>query len=188
MTKILHKIRLYINLCIQNSNNKVKIIDSKQCAGLNEKILCYCEEHGDIYSSIFRIKRAIFICPECNDKYYHDHQLQIKKSYHDFNKEEEHAKWGIKSKNNREYLNHKNNERRAVQKYEKDYNERVLLTSAKKRAKKDNYEFSLVRDDINIPERCPILDIHIVFGNNCISNDSPTIDKLVISKGVLTVI
>ena len=79
MTKILHKIRLYINLCIQNSNNKVKIIDSKQCAGLNEKILCYCEEHGDIYSSIFRIKRAIFICPECNDKYYHDHQLQIKK-------------------------------------------------------------------------------------------------------------
>ena len=58
-----------------------------------------------------------------------------------------------------------------------------MFHSAKRRAKKQNVPFEITLDDIVIPERCPLLDIPLIVGEGCCSDNSPTLDKLIPSKG-----
>lgn len=59
-----------------------------------------------------------------------------------------------------------------------------MLASAKYRAKRDGTPFSITRDDIVIPEFCPILGYRLsksTGGRAC--NASPSLDKVVPSLG-----
>ena len=62
-----------------------------------------------------------------------------------------------------------------------------LLTRIKGRAEKAGLDFNLELDDIVIPERCPILDIPIVWGNFSgkahPTDNSPSVDRIVPQKG-----
>lgn len=54
---------------------------------------------------------------------------------------------------------------------------------AKQRAKVKKLEFSLVREDIVIPEICPALKIPLARGNRSVHDNSPTIDRIDPTKG-----
>lgn len=67
----------------------------------------------------------------------------------------------------------------------KRYNsiERSLWYPAKKRAKLKGIEFNIDITDIVIPEFCPILGIRLERGKGTVSPSSPTLDRIVQSKG-----
>ena len=59
-----------------------------------------------------------------------------------------------------------------------------MLASVKSRAKKEGIEFNLELEDIVIPEFCPLLGIKLCLDNtNGDINSSPSVDKLIPSKG-----
>ena len=62
---------------------------------------------------------------------------------------------------------------------------KVLYNAAKKRAKDKNLEFSITLDDIVIPERCPILNIHLEFNQGKAKDNSYSIDRIDSQKGYI---
>ncbi len=60
---------------------------------------------------------------------------------------------------------------------------KVMLMHARLRAKLKGIQFDITHDDIQIPKRCPLLNILIEVGKGCINPGSPTIDRLIGSKG-----
>lgn len=57
------------------------------------------------------------------------------------------------------------------------------LRTAKKRAKKEEIPFNLLPEDIELPDVCPVLGIPLEINNKGMSNNSPTLDKIVPSLG-----
>jgi hypothetical protein len=66
----------------------------------------------------------------------------------------------------------------ASKRYYREHPEQRLLDDARRRARKRNLPCDIVRDDIVLPERCPILDIPIVVGEGCHSDNSPSLDRI----------
>jgi hypothetical protein len=68
--------------------------------------------------------------------------------------------------------------------WQKAHPEKSMLYSAKQRAKQSNLEFNLEINDIQIPERCPVLGITLERGNtNADKDSSPSLDKILPEKG-----
>lgn len=61
--------------------------------------------------------------------------------------------------------------------------EKLTLQRAKSRAAKRGVEFSLTLDDIVIPEYCPVLGVKLARGDKVHADNSPSLDRLVPSKG-----
>lgn len=63
---------------------------------------------------------------------------------------------------------------------------RYMFLGAKYRAKRDNLEFNITEEDIEIPEVCPILGIplEMKFGEGK-TNSSPSLDRIDNNKGYL---
>lgn len=61
--------------------------------------------------------------------------------------------------------------------------ENWLYYNAKARAKKEGLPFDIAADDINIPEFCPVIGIRLVIGDGSIRKQSPTLDRIIPSKG-----
>lgn len=59
----------------------------------------------------------------------------------------------------------------------------TMLNNAKRRAKLKGYNFNLVKEDLVIPEYCPILKIPIILGTKNDYENSPSIDRIDNSKG-----
>jgi hypothetical protein len=59
----------------------------------------------------------------------------------------------------------------------------MLLRAAKARSKKRGLMFTLVREDIEIPEFCPVLGIRLQVGYKAVVHSSPTIDRLIPQLG-----
>lgn len=59
----------------------------------------------------------------------------------------------------------------------------TMLANAKKRAEKRGLEFNLNKEDIIIPELCPILKIPFIIGTKENYDFTPTIDRIDNSKG-----
>ncbi len=55
--------------------------------------------------------------------------------------------------------------------------EALMLKAARGRAKKNHLPFNITLEDIIIPERCPLLDIPLVFGKDECVAGSPTLDR-----------
>ena len=62
---------------------------------------------------------------------------------------------------------------------------RAMLSRAKQRALKHGYEFNLTKDDIHIPELCPLLEVPFVLGDKKNYEYTPTIDRIDNSKGYI---
>ncbi len=60
---------------------------------------------------------------------------------------------------------------------------RFLLSSAKYRAKKKHLPFSLTKEDIIIPKKCPIFNIPLHYSEGGKTDNSPTIDRINNSNG-----
>jgi hypothetical protein len=60
----------------------------------------------------------------------------------------------------------------------------ILFGGAKQRAKKNNIVFSIKKEDIIIPDFCPILGLKLK-NNNILSDDSITLDRIENSKGYI---
>lgn len=72
----------------------------------------------------------------------------------------------------------------ARKRWEAKNREYLLWNAAKQRARKRGIEFTITRDDIKIPEFCPILGIKInTLGRGRMQQDSPSLDKMDPSKG-----
>jgi hypothetical protein len=71
-------------------------------------------------------------------------------------------------------------------KYAKKNPVKIMLISARQRAKRDGIEFSLVDSDVVIPEICPVLGIKLVAGDRHNHDFAPTIDRMDSSRGYTT--
>ena len=60
-----------------------------------------------------------------------------------------------------------------------------LLADARKRAKKKGIEFELAKEDIIVPEICPVLGLVLEVGEGQRQPNSPSIDRIDNSKGYI---
>lgn len=69
--------------------------------------------------------------------------------------------------------------------YRQKHPEQVLYSSARERAKKKKIPFNITREDIVIPEYCPILDVKlkIKVGSHGGGPFSPSLDRIVPELG-----
>jgi hypothetical protein len=61
--------------------------------------------------------------------------------------------------------------------------EQAMLNRSKSRAKQKGFEHNIELDDITIPDNCPLLGIPLIKGENCVQENSPTLDRIDSSKG-----
>jgi len=59
----------------------------------------------------------------------------------------------------------------------------VLISGAKRRAKKRGMEFNITKEDLHMPSVCPILGIPLSVGENGHHHGSPSIDRIDSTKG-----
>lgn len=62
---------------------------------------------------------------------------------------------------------------------------KVLLSNAKQRAKKSNIEFTLAKDDINIPDTCPVFGFPLKREERESWMYAPSIDRIDNTKGYI---
>lgn len=79
------------------------------------------------------------------------------------------------------FCNDCNNEKR--KKWYKNDPRTVMRLSAKMRAKRDGLPFDLEKEDIVIPDVCPILGIPLFVGDRNSHDNAPTVDKIVPKLG-----
>jgi len=60
-----------------------------------------------------------------------------------------------------------------------------MLSAAKKRAKNNNLDFNLVKEDILLPTHCPILGIELVKGTKDDYSKTYSLDRINNSKGYI---
>lgn len=73
--------------------------------------------------------------------------------------------------------------RRSEAKSRSEHPERHILRGAKKRAKEKSLDFSLSKEDIFIPNKCPILNIPLIKGEKYSNDNSPSLDRIDNNKG-----
>jgi len=61
--------------------------------------------------------------------------------------------------------------------------EKWFFYSAKGRAKKEGCDFNIEPSDIRIPEVCPILGIKLTKGEGCVTEASPSLDRIIPGLG-----
>jgi len=127
------------------------------------------------------------VCKICDNNINRERRLEYNKKYRLANPDKK-LQWSKNSnKKRRDKL--KNDpfyhDRVKYLKRESGYRNKVtsMLNNAKKRAIKYNIEFSLTREDIVIPEKCPLLEVVFVLGRGRDYMYTPTIDRVDRLKG-----
>ena len=69
--------------------------------------------------------------------------------------------------------------------YNEKARENIMFLCARRRAKEKGLEFSLSRDDIIIPENCPVLGIPLYRNAPKYSDNTPALDRVDNSKGYI---
>jgi isochorismate synthase EntC len=116
-------------------------------------------------------------------KYYKKNKDKIRERNRDKRPYSEYKEYFSKYKKNY-YQNNKEQIKNKVKKYRSQNLEKILLNNARRRALKNNIQFSINIEDIIIPAMCPILNIPIILDSNLKSRDnSPSIDRLVPELG-----
>jgi hypothetical protein len=112
-------------------------------------------------------------CKECH--------YVIRKQWHEKNKE--HILSKVKEYRSRKDIKYKRNQ--LSKEWNKKNNNSVLCTKAKKRAKELNIPFNVAKEDIQIPENCPVLGIKLEYSDNGVSDNSPSIDRIIPELGYI---
>ena len=80
----------------------------------------------------------------------------------------------------------KEKKKKQARKYLENNKEKILLSNAKRRARKLNLPFNLKLEDIIIPEFCPILEIPIITGTRNNYENSASLDRIIPEKGYVS--
>ena len=119
-------------------------------------------------------------CIQCKRKYEKEYkeknQEKIKQSYELRKKQYNDAKKEV-------YHNNETESREKLKKWYRNNTRNRLYSSAKRRAKVKNLDFNIEKDDITIPDKCPILDINLVVGDEYAHDNSPSLDRIIPEKG-----
>jgi hypothetical protein len=75
--------------------------------------------------------------------------------------------------------------RRSEAKFRKEKPDLYMLRAAKKRAKEKGLDFNLSKEDIVIPQNCPILGIPLIKGEKYSNDNSPSLDRVDNNKGYI---
>ncbi len=104
---------------------------------------------------------------------------ETSKKYYQTNKEK------IRERRKETYLGIKDKKNAKLLDFRIRNPELVLIKSAKERAKKYGYSFNLTREDVHIPEYCPLLGLKLEsqIGKGKSTDCSPTLDKIIPEKG-----
>jgi uncharacterized Zn finger protein (UPF0148 family) len=147
---------------VQDLFGKRKLMSNKKCSVCKiTKSILFFDKNGETKFSSR--------CKECqrlkNLKYREDNSVKVRESK---------LRWYEKNKEliiNKTRLKRKSDPRAN------------MLATAKHRAKVNSLPFSIVSDDIVIPEYCPILKIALKTNEGVSHNDSPSLDKIVPELG-----
>jgi hypothetical protein len=60
-----------------------------------------------------------------------------------------------------------------------------MLTAARKRARDKGLDFNISKEDIIIPEMCPVLKIPFIFGTKGDYEQTPSLDRIDKDKGYI---
>ena len=63
--------------------------------------------------------------------------------------------------------------------------EQAMLNRSKSRAKRKGFEHNITLEDIQIPDKCPLLGIQLSKGSVSVQESSPTLDRIDSSKGYI---
>jgi hypothetical protein len=74
---------------------------------------------------------------------------------------------------------------KAKRQWRKDNLDWELWYKAKQRSEKNNLPFDIERSDIQIPDKCPVLGIDLFITPQHVGDHSPTVDRIVPSKGYI---
>lgn len=174
-------------LCCRCKKEKSEFDGKKSCIDCRTKRVLYNKKRANKLLSI-PIPSGCKRCNRCKviknqNEFVDDNEKCIDcqfycDSYYKNNKDQEIAR-SIQSQANKG--------RDKINAYKRELNRKnpinYVLQSAKSRAKKKNIPFDLTREDIVIPERCPILgyELHIASGKS--SSNSISIDRIDPTKG-----
>jgi uncharacterized protein (DUF2132 family) len=127
------------------------------------------------------------ICKKCDNNIYKDRRLAYNKEYRKLHPEKK-IKWTktANEKRKNKLLNDPDyHDRVKFLKRESGYRNKVssMYNNARKRAQKNNIEFSIKKEDIIIPEKCPLLEVEFIMGRGKDYMYTPTIDRIDRSKG-----
>jgi len=126
-------------------------------------------------------------CKSCDNNLNRDKRLEYNRKYRLSNPDKK-LQWSINSNKKRKDRLKSDpfyHDRVKYLKRESGYKNKVttMLNNAKKRAIKYNIEFSLTKEDIVIPEKCPLLEVVFVLGRGRDYMYTPTIDRVDRLKG-----
>lgn len=97
---------------------------------------------------------------------------------------EEHAEYEKRKPYYRDYYAHKKERSLLYQKeYDKSHPTVRMCKKARARAKEQGIPFAITSKDIVIPECCPVLGIPLFFTPGKLTDNTPTLDRIVPSLG-----
>lgn len=125
-------------------------------------------------------------CAPCKRRVQNDYRLR-----HPDRVRESHRKYhaGCRaSENERSRQRHQNNKERdriASRNWRLAHTVRILWIGARRRAWQNDLAFDIAETDILIPKVCPVLGIPLVVGKGHAHDGSPSLDRIIPSKGYI---
>ena len=120
------------------------------------------------------------ICKSCRKEYCKNYKIKNKGKIKPASDEQK-----TKYNENRRKVYEENKEEKRIkskQKYRENI-QSILYWNAKRRAKEKNLPFNIEKSDVIIPEYCPILNIKLKVNEGVAKDSSPTLDRIIPSKG-----
>lgn len=140
---------------------------------------CKKEKFLDQFINTRNAEKECCVCLSCRKEhaeYYKKHKEEIRKNAN-INKE-------LYNSNRRKVRNDNIEDcRKKAREYYRNNTQSILYHAAKTRAKKNNLAFNIDKDDVTIPEYCPILGVRLTVANGYAHDCSPSLDRIIPSKG-----
>lgn len=157
---------------------KLQIMDTKICkiCGEEKLVECFKPVHSkDKDGNRYRCR----VCRKCHSARDRQYVKNYKKLNPEWLKQQRAKDWKKYYKN----PDKMNRCKTRIRKNRSENYEYCMINGARSRAKLDNLEFNLKREDIMIPQFCPLLDIELCTTNTKICDNSPSLDRIDNSKG-----
>jgi hypothetical protein len=94
---------------------------------------------------------------------------------------------GRKAEGSRKWYRKNMSKKKAyTRQYHASNQQKVMWTASRARAKTKKFEFSILQNEIVIPEFCPVLGVPLEKGRKKSGPCSPTVDRIIPSKGYIS--